>query len=332
MTPTSLSSRSTIEVHLGPDDLLDALRRDVRAGLTAEQKHLPPKWFYDDVGSQLFDEITRLPEYYPTRRETEILTREAASIARRTDARSLVELGSGTSTKTKLLLDALAAHGTLARIVPFDVCEPVLRMAGPELEARYPGVQVHAVVADFEEHLDRLPIGHGDGSALVAFLGGTIGNLRPVERATFLSQLSDRLGSGDHLLLGTDLVKDPRRLVAAYDDAQGVTAAFNRNVLTVLNRELRGDFDVDRFAHVAVWDAEEQWIEMHLRSAGRQQARLHDLDLDVSFADGEHLHTEISAKFTRGRIEGELTAAGLEIVELMTDDAGDFALTLAAKP
>jgi L-histidine N-alpha-methyltransferase len=332
MTPTTLSTRSTIEVHLGPDDLAAALRRDVLEGLTADRKHLPPKWFYDEAGSLLFDEITRLPEYYPTRRETEILTREAGTIAARTGARSLVELGSGTSTKTKLLLDALATAGTLERIVPFDVCEPMLRAAGPELELRYPGVRVHAVVGDFERHLDRLPIDDEADPALVAFLGGTIGNLRPVERAVFLGQLTDQLRPGDHLLLGTDLVKDPRRLVAAYDDRQGVTAAFNRNVLHVVNRELDGDLDVDRFAHVAVWDADEQWIEMHLRSAGRQRARLAALDLDVAFADGEHVHTEISAKFTRGRIEGELAAAGLEVVELMTDAAEDFALTLAVKP
>jgi L-histidine N-alpha-methyltransferase len=332
MTPTALSDRSTIEVHLGPDDLAEALRRDVLQGLTAERKHLPPKWFYDEVGSLLFDDITRLPEYYPTRRETEILRREAPLIAARSGAASLVELGSGTSTKTKLLLDAMATAGQLERVVPFDVCEPILRAAGPELEARYPGVRVHAVVGDFEQHLHCLPVADEPGPALVAFLGGTIGNLRPVERATFLGQLAGQLRSGDHLLLGTDLVKDPRRLVAAYDDSQGVTAAFNRNVLRVVNRELQGDLDVDRFAHVAIWDPDEQWIEMHLRSAGRQAARLAALDLDLEFTDGEHLHTEISAKFTRGRIEGELAGAGLEIVELMTDEAEDFALTLAAKP
>jgi L-histidine N-alpha-methyltransferase len=330
MTPTALSTRSTIEVHLSADALAGALRRDVELGLTAEQKHLPPKWFYDEVGSRLFDAITRLPEYYPTRRETEIIEREASAIAEATGARSLVELGSGTSTKTKLLLDALAGQGTLERIVPFDVCEPILRAAGPELEARYPGVQVHAVVGDFEQHLHRVPI--ADGPALVAFLGGTIGNLRPVERAGFLGQLAGLLRPGDHLLLGTDLVKDPRRLVAAYDDSRGITAAFNRNVLRVVNRELAGDLDPDRFAHVAVWDPDEQWIEMHLRSAGAQQARLGALDLEVAFNDGEHLHTEISAKFTRGRIEGELAGAGFEVAELMTDRAGDFALTLARRP
>jgi L-histidine Nalpha-methyltransferase len=319
----------TIEVHLGPDDLAAGLRADARAGLTDHPKHLPPKWFYDEQGSQLFDEITRLDEYYPTRRETEILEREAARIAARTGARTLLELGSGTSTKTKLILDALFDSGTLTHIVPFDVCEPILRDAGPELAARYPGVHVDAVVGDFERHLGRLTLGD---ATLVAFLGGTIGNLGPVERAKFLGELTDQMESGDWLLLGTDLVKDPARLVAAYDDAAGVTAAFNRNVLHVLNRELAGDLVPEHFTHVARWDPDEQWMEMHLRADHAQRAHLRDLGLTIDFARGEELHTEISAKFTRGRIEGELTAAGLDLVELFTDAAGDFAVSLAAKP
>ena len=329
MTAAPLANRCTIDVHLGADDLARALRRDVLAGLADRPKHLPPKWFYDERGSEIFDEITRLEEYYPTRRETEILTRNAASIAARTGATTLLELGSGTSTKTRLLLDALASAGTLSRIVPFDVCEPVLRAAGPELAAAYPGVRVDAVVGDFEEHLGLLPM---EGTTLVAFLGGTIGNLTPPERAKFLSELADQLQSGDWLLLGTDLVKDPDRLVRAYDDAAGVTAAFNRNVLHVVNRELRGDLQPDRFEHVARWDPDEQWIEMHLRSLGQQRARLADLDLDIEFADGEMLHTEISAKFTRGRLEGELAAAGLDLDQLLVDAAGDFAVTLSRKP
>lgn len=330
MTATTIGPRSSIEIHLGPDDLDDALRRDVVDGLTSTPKHLPPKWFYDEAGSLLFDAITRLPEYYPTRRETEILQREADGIARRTGARTLVELGSGTSTKTKLLLDALQAHGTLARIVPFDVCEPVLRVAAPELAERYASVQVDAVVGDFERHLGRLPL--DDGPTVVAFLGGTIGNLRPVDRAKFLHEVTDQLRPGDHLLLGTDLVKAEARLVAAYDDAAGVTAAFNRNVLGVLNRELAGDFDVDRFEHVALWNANEEWIEMHLRSVGDQRVRLASIDLEVEFAHGELLHTEISAKFTRARIEADLSGAALDIAEVFTDADGDFALTLAVKP
>ncbi len=328
MTAAPIAPRCTIEVHLGPDDLTRSLRQDVLDGLTAWPKHLPPKWFYDERGSELFDDITRLEEYYPTRRETEILAREAGGIAARTGATTLLELGSGTSTKTRLLLDGLADAGTLQRIVPFDVCEPVLVAAGPELAAAYPGVRVDAVVGDFERHLGRLPM---EGTTLVAFLGGTIGNLTPPERAKFLGELADQLQSGDWLLLGTDLVKDPGRLVRAYDDGAGVTAEFNRNVLRVLNRELDGDLVPERFGHVARWDPDEQWIEMHLRSEGEQQARLHALDLDLDFADGELVHTEISAKFTRGRIEGELAGAGLELDRLLTDQAGDFAVTLSRK-
>jgi L-histidine Nalpha-methyltransferase len=329
MTPTRIDHRCTIDVLLSEADLAAALRRDACDGLTAAPKHLPPKWFYDERGSQLFDDITRLDEYYPTRRETEILEREAASIAARTGATTLLELGSGTSTKTRLLLDGLAGHGTLDRIVPFDVCEAVLVSAGPELASRYPGVRVDAVVGDFERHLGRLPM---EGTTLVAFLGGTIGNLAPAGRSKFLAELTDQMAVGDWLLLGTDLLKDPARLVAAYDDAAGVTAEFNRNVLHVLNRELEGDLVPERFAHVARWDSDEQWIEMHLRSEGAQRARLAALDLVLDFGDGELLHTEISAKFTPTRIEGELAAVGLEVDQLLTDAAGDFALTLSRKP
>jgi L-histidine N-alpha-methyltransferase len=328
MTPTRIDDRCTIDVLLTPEDLADALRRDAREGLTSTPKQLPPKWFYDERGSLLFDDITRLDEYYPTRRETEILEREASAIATRTSATTLLELGSGTSTKTRLLLDGLAAHGSLERIVPFDVCEPVLVGAGPELAARYAGVRVDAVVGDFEQHLGRLPM---EGTTLIAFLGGTIGNLDPAGRAKFLAELTDQMAPGDWLLLGTDLVKDPARLVAAYDDAAGVTAEFNRNVLHVLNRELGGDFAPYRFEHVARWNREQQWIEMHLRAEGAQVARLAALGLEVAFEDGELLHTEISAKFTRARIEGELEAAGLELDQLLTDAAGDFAVTLSRK-
>lgn len=329
MTPHErLGPHCTITVHLGPDDLTLALRHDARRGLTATPKHLPPKWFYDDRGSQLFDDITRVEEYYPTRRETEILEREAGRIAAVTGAHTLVELGSGTSTKTKLLLDALADAGSLTHVVPFDVNEGILREAGPELAARYPGVQVDCVVADFERHLGRLNLGD---ATLVAFLGGTIGNLGPIERAKFLGELTDQMEPGDWLLLGTDLVKDPARLIAAYDDAAGVTAEFNRNILRVVNRELAGNLEPEQFTHVALWNAEEEWMEMHLRSEGHQHARLDTLDLDVDFIDGELLHTEISAKFTTDRIDRELRAAGLDLVELLTDDRGDFAVSLATK-
>jgi L-histidine Nalpha-methyltransferase len=287
---------------------------------------LPPKWFYDEEGCRLFDEITKLPEYYPTRTERAILVACAGDIAARTSADTLVELGSGTSEKTRLLLDALSAQRTLRRFVPFDVSEPTLRDAAGAIEVEYPGIDVHAVVGDFERHLDRLPTG---GTRLVAFLGGTIGNLDPRARARFYGEIAAGLGPDDALLLGTDLVKDTGRLEAAYDDAAGVTAAFNRNVLSVLNRELGADFVPDRFAHIARWNAAEEWIEMRLRSEGAQAVHVAELDLDVRFAGGEEMRTEISAKFRRERVEDELAAAGLALTAWWTDPGGDFALSLS---
>jgi L-histidine N-alpha-methyltransferase len=314
-----------VDVHVDPSDYERALATDVRAGLTATPKELPPKYFYDDRGSELFEEITRLPEYYPTRAERSILEVIAPEIAARTGADTLVELGSGTSEKTRLLLDALDAHGTLARFVPFDVSEATLRVAAAAVADEY-SIAVHAVVGDFERHLATIP---GGGTRVVAFLGSTIGNLTPAARAAFLAEIAADLQPSDAFLLGTDLVKDVGRLVAAYDDAAGVTADFNRNVLRVVNHNLDGDFDPDRFAHVARWDAEEQWIEMWLRAEGTHSVRVRDLDLTVEFAHGEEMRTEISAKFTRDRVEAELVAAGLALDTWWTDPAGDFALSLS---
>ncbi|MEY2447773.1 MAG: L-histidine Nalpha-methyltransferase [Acidimicrobiaceae bacterium] len=319
----------TLDVHLDERDMERALREDVRRGLTSKPKELPPKWFYDDRGSELFDAITRLPEYYPTRREREILESRSSEIAVASSADTLVELGSGTSTKTRLLLDALRDAGQLRRFVPFDCSAATLRQAGESISAAYPTAIVHAVVGDFERHLPLLP--HDGGHRLVAFLGGTIGNLAPAERAKFLSDLAGGLESGEHLLLGTDLVKDPGRLVAAYDDAAGVTAEFNRNVLHVINQSLDADFAPDRFDHVALWHDDEEWIEMRLRSKGEQRVVVNGLDLGVTFADGEEMRTEISAKFRRDRVESELAAAGFEVVRWWTDRAGDFALSLSAR-
>ena len=326
---TTPPSTITIDVHLAPDDATAALRSDVLTGLTATPKVLPPKWFYDDRGSQLFDEITRLAEYYPTRRERSILEAHAGDIARATGAATLVELGSGTSTKTRLLLDALRDADTLRAFVPFDCSEGTLVEASEAISAAYDGVRVHAVVGDFERHLKLLP--SADGDRLVAFLGGTIGNFAPDERATFLGELASVLEPNEHLLLGTDLVKDEARLVAAYDDSLGVTAAFNLNVLHVINRELGADFDVERYAHVAMWNAAEEWIEMRLRASGDQRVHIGDLGLDITFADGEEIRTEISAKFRPERIRAELRAAGFELVQWWTDAGGDFALSLARR-
>ena len=313
-------------VQAQPGRYLDALRADVRAGLTAVPKALPPKYFYDARGSELFDEITRLPEYYLTRAETSILLRHSADIAALSRCESLVELGSGTSAKTRLLLRALLDGGSLREFVPFDVDPAVLTEASDALAAEFPGLAIAPFVGDFERDIGAIP---AQGRRTIAFIGSTIGNLEPPVRAGFLAQVGAALRPGDSFLLGTDLVKDAGRLLRAYDDAAGVTAAFNRNILAVVNRELDADFDVDEFRHVALWDAENEWIEMRLRSERAQQVTVADLDLVVSFAAGEELRTEISAKFRRERIEAELAAAGMRMVRFWTDQDGDFGLTLA---
>ena len=305
---------------------LDALRADVRAGLTAVPKTLPPKYFYDARGSELFDEITRLPEYYLTRAETSILQRHSADIAALSRCESLVELGSGTSAKTRLLLRALLDGGTLREFVPFDVDPAVLTEASDALAAEFPGLAIAPFVGDFEHDIGSIPAG---GRRTIAFIGSTIGNLEPGVRARFLAQVGAALRPGDTFLLGTDLVKDTGRLLRAYDDSAGVTAAFNRNVLVVVNRELDADFDVDEFRHVALWDPENEWIEMRLRAERAQQVTIKDLELAVPFAAGEEMRTEISAKFRRERIEAELATAGMRVVRFWTDQEGDFGLTLA---
>ncbi len=315
----------TIDIHLTGDDLRAALIEDVRAGLSAEEKSLPPVWFYDDRGSELFDQITRLPEYYPTRAERGLLEAHAAEIAARTGADTLVELGAGTCDKSRVLLDALRATGTLERYVPLDVSDGTLWSAANALTAEYPGLSVHAVVGDFHRQLDRLP---SEGRRLVAFLGSTIGNLGPEQRRRFLFDLDCVMEHNDKLLLGVDLVKDPAVLVAAYDDSAGVTAAFNRNVLHVLNRELKADFDPDRFEHVARWDEEASWMEMRLRSIDEQTVLIAELGMEVHFAAGEDLRTEISTKFTPSGIQGELWDSGF-VVDAMWEADG-FLLTLAA--
>lgn len=317
----------SVAVHLGPDDVASALRRDALHGLLARPKELPPKWFYDELGSSLFEAITRLPEYYPSRCERQILEARAAEVASLTRAETVVELGAGTSEKTRVLLGALAKAGTLARFVPFDVSEVMLRSTGAAIAGSFPGVEVAAVVGDFERHLGAMPAG---GRRLVAFLGGTIGNLLPAQRRAFLDHMAAGLQPGDTLLLGTDLVKDPVRLEAAYDDSTGVTAAFNRNLLGVLNRELGADFVLRCYDHVARWDPDRQWMEMRLRSRGQQSVRLAAIGLDVDFADGEEMRTEVSAKFERAGVEAELAAVGLEVRRWWTDPAGEFALSLSS--
>jgi L-histidine N-alpha-methyltransferase len=319
------NERFSIDVHLPPDHRRAAMAADAAAGLTTDPKTLPPVWFYDERGSELFDEITRLPEYYPTRAERSILTAHAADIVDVASASVLVELGSGTSDKTRLLLDAMAGAGRLHRFVPFDVSEETLRNASAAITEAY-DVPVHAIVGDFHRHLDTIPRGE---RRIVAFLGSTIGNLDPAQRSRFYFDLDATLDYDDWLLLGTDLVKDPARLVAAYDDAAGVTAAFNRNVLGVLNRELGAHFEPETFAHVARWNAAERWIEMRLQSCEEQRVSIDDLALKVLFRRGEEVLTEIAAKFTEEQVRDELWRGGFVVERSWTDPEGDFLLTLA---
>ncbi|HMI82174.1 MAG TPA: L-histidine N(alpha)-methyltransferase [Solirubrobacterales bacterium] len=317
-----------IDVHLDADAAA-TMARDVRAGLCAYPKELSPKYFYDERGSRLFEEITELPEYYPTRAEREILSTRAAEIL---DAAgcpgTLVELGSGSAAKTRHLLSAMRDCDSLETYVPVDISEEITHRTASELVDEYPGLAVRGLVCDFEQHLERIP--DGEGRRMIAFLGGTIGNLYPRQRHAFLERIAALLGPGDHLLLGTDLIKDPARLEAAYDDEAGVTAEFNKNVLAVLNNQLGADFDLDAFEHVARYDEEAERMDIRLRSLADQDVRLDDLDLEIHFAAEEEMRTEISTKFTRERLESVYAGAGLELRGWFTDAAGDYALSLAS--
>jgi L-histidine Nalpha-methyltransferase len=316
-----LTTDILIEHHGARDTLAD----DVRDGMLRELKELPPKYFYDERGSRLFDRITTLPEYYPTRCERSILNRFAPQMVDGCD--ELVELGSGTASKTRALLYAMAGAGELRRYVPFDVDESVVQACAVELVELYPGLRVHGVVGDFERDLERLP---GGERRLFAFLGGTIGNLYPDERGAFLRRLRSMMEAGDRLLIGTDLVKDRSVLEAAYNDSEGITAEFNRNVLRVVNEGLDADFDPEGFEHVAFFDEAESWIEMRLRANGAQRVTIDGAGLAVEFEDGEEMRTEISAKFTRDAVEHEMGGAGLGLDDFFTDDDGLFAVALAS--
>ena len=325
----SLVRPPSIDVHLTPTDLYAQLAHDVRIGLTSSQKWIPATWFYDDEGCRLFEQITDLPEYYPTRTERAILEASADDIARIARPSTLIELGSGTSEKTTLLLDAMVRAGSLRRFVPFDVAEATLIDAMARLGERYP-LDLHGVVGDFRRHLPELfEATSDDGPRLVVFLGGTIGNLNETERHAFLREVAGALGPEDSLLLGTDLVKDRGRLIRAYDDSAGVTAAFNRNVLRVLDRELEADLDPDLFEHVALFDETHERIEMRLRTRETHEANVRALDLGVHFEAGEDLLTEISCKFTPEHLSGELERGGFEVVGSWTDPASDFLVTLS---
>jgi L-histidine Nalpha-methyltransferase len=328
MKPEATANQIEIEVHLAGGGA--RMAREVRLGLTARPKELPPKYFYDERGSELFELITELPEYYPTRAERAILAaRSAEIVAAAGEPGTLVELGSGSAAKTRHLLSAMRDAGCLDTYVPVDISERITRETAERLVEEYPGLAVRGLVCDFEHDLERIP--GGDGGRLVAFLGGTIGNLYPGARRDFLSRIAALLGPGDRLLLGADLVKEPARLEAAYDDAAGVTAEFNRNVLAVLNRELGADFDLAAFEHVARYDPEQAWMDVRLRSLADQTVRIDGLDLTVRFAAGEEMRTEISAKFTRERLEAICGEAGLTLSGWFTDPAGDYALSLAQR-
>jgi L-histidine Nalpha-methyltransferase len=316
-----------IDVHLDADAAA-TMARDVRAGLSSYPKELSPKYFYDERGSQLFERITEQAEYYPTRAEREILaSRSAEILAAAGGPGTLVELGSGSAAKTRHLLSAMRDAGSLDTYVPVDISEEITHKTAECLVDEYPGLAIRGLVCDFEHHLERIP--DGAGARLIAFLGGTVGNLYPGARRAFLTRISALMGPGDHLLLGTDLVKEAARLEAAYDDASGVTAEFNKNVLEVLNRELGGDFDLDTFEHVARYDRAQERMDIRLRSLSEQAVHLADLDLSVDFAAGEEMRTEISTKFTRPRLEAVYGEAGLQMCGWFTDAAGDYALSLA---
>jgi L-histidine N-alpha-methyltransferase len=316
----------TIDVHLSAEEVRSQMLDDARRGLLSAQKSIPPVWFYDERGSQLFEDITQLPEYYPTRAERRLLEAHAGSIAELSKADTLVELGAGACEKTRVLLAALEDLGSLSRYVPFDVSDEFLRGAATGLSEEFPTLDIHVVIGDFHRHLAEIPSG---GRRMIAFLGGTIGNLNPTQRARFLFDLNCTMASDDSLLIGTDLVKDRNRLVAAYDDAAGVTADFNRNVLCVLNEQLGGDFDPEGFRHVALWNEDEQWIEMRLRAEAPGDVSLADAGITVHFEEGEDLLTEISAKFTPERVERELSDAGFVVEGMWGAKEGEFLLTLA---
>jgi L-histidine N-alpha-methyltransferase len=307
------------------------LAYDVLDGLTRPCKEIPPKHFYDARGSELFDQICELPEYYPTRTEREILLARADEIVQRTGAGELVELGSGSAAKARILLEAMSSAGTLRRYVPLDVSESALEAAAIELVDEFEELTVHGVIGDFERHLGRVPRSEPGTPRIVALLGGTIGNFPPGTRRRMLREMGKLLGPDDALLLGTDLVKDPRVLEAAYDDSQGVTAEFNRNVLRVINRELDADFWPEAFEHVAFYDRTHQWVEMRLRAVRPCSVLVAGLGLRVDFAAGEELRTEISTKFTRERIEADFEAAGLGLDCWFTDHDRLFAVSLARR-
>jgi L-histidine N-alpha-methyltransferase len=300
---------------------------EVAAGLSAPQKELPPKYFYDHRGSELFEEITRLPEYYPTRTERALLKAWMPELISQLGTRSLIELGAGSAEKSRLILSAMRKAGTASLYVPIDVSASFLNQTASRLRREYPGLAVEPVVADIAEELERPPgVAH---PALYAFLGGTIGNFYPPAAIRLLGRIRTAMESSDRLLLGVDLRKDVSRIEAAYNDSQGVTAAFNRNMLLVLNHELGSDFDPTRFEHLAFYEPRTHRIEMHLVSTAAQEVRIPGIGI-VSFSAGETIRTEISCKHDRGSVAELFAAAGLRIEIWKPDPEDLFALVVGA--
>jgi L-histidine N-alpha-methyltransferase len=319
------SGRITIERRRAPHRARDLA--ELARALLRTPREIPSKHLYDERGSALFERITELPEYYQTRTEKALLERHADRIVLRSQARELVEIGAGAATKTRVLLRAMERQRLLSRYVPIDVDVAMLERVATELVAEFPALTVHAIAADFDHSLDRLPRGP---RRLVAFLGSTIGNLRPADEApALLRSIRSRMRVSDHFLLGVDLIKDRARLEAAYDDARGVTAEFSRNILRVVNRIAGADFDPEAFQHVAVWDERNQWMDIRLLAESAQRIRLRSLDLEIEISAGEEIRTEISAKYDRPKAEALLAAAGLAPLEWITDDENLFALALA---
>lgn len=332
-TELTTSPRLRVDVHVRPGSA-SSLASDATRGLTSSPKRLPPKHFYDARGSQLFDAICETPEYYPTRTEHALLESISDELMRCHRPTHLVELGSGMARKTRVLLEAGwraagQATGQPPCYVPFDVSESALRTSAQALLKSYPWLHVHGVVGDYDRHLGELPRGE---RRLIAFLGGTIGNFEQADAVAFLSRISRGMRPGDALLLGTDLVKPTATLDSAYNDSAGITAEFNLNVLRVMNRELDANFQVEQFRHVAFYAEERQRIEMHLESLCRQQVMLRKLDLEVSFAPGERMLTEVSRKFTEAAVAELLGAANLELVSWFVPDNQYFALSVARVP
>ena len=326
MDPPAVTEGIAVDVHLPEGGPLSGIAADVRMGLSAPFKELPPKYFYDERGSQLFEQITELPEYYPTRAERAILSARAAEIVDAAGTSILIELGSGSAAKTHCLFDAMRDASSLEAYVPVDISEEITRDTAVRLIGEYDGLRVHGVVCDYETHLERIPREPG---GLIAFLGGTIGNFHPQVRRSFLARIASLMYREDRFLLGTDLVKDRARLEAAYNDSAGITSEFNKNVLHVLNRELGADFVPPDFKHRAFWDEINSWMDIRLRSLTEQTVTIPAIEMKVEFAEAEEMRTEISAKFTRDQLEAIYCEAGLEIVEWWTDPEDLFALSLA---